>query len=375
MIMNGTTPRLLSAWGSLGALALGALLLPVSPTWAQKADEKKEVRIVVESGDQAKAVVLRADAVNANDILVLAAEPVALTQADEVLVVDGKSVTKSDAPNAFFFATDDALKVDGGAITLHGDVKIVSDEAQDSNVNVILKTDDSAISVAADSIDDAIKKIKEQIKSLKEKGGSSEKDKAQQEALAKIAKQLAEIANSNKATAISRDGKTLSRVVIRNVENIKTAPDSPEKKAEIEKARAKVKELSKALAAAQADLAKLQGHAAHAFTFVTPGGQQAHKTAQYKVMALPKLTKDDLNIVVNKKLEKAGAAVKEGKAEVLIKKVEPKVGVGVGAAPKREVEVRAIKVPIGDDDRLRSLEKKLNQLLEEVASLKKSKGD
>src|SRR5262249_17298223 len=36
MIMRGTTPRSLSAAGFLGVLALGALLLPLLPTWAQK---------------------------------------------------------------------------------------------------------------------------------------------------------------------------------------------------------------------------------------------------------------------------------------------------------------------------------------------------
>ncbi len=45
MIRSGTTPRLVTIWGSL---ALAALLLPVSPTWAQKpADDDKQVVVIV----------------------------------------------------------------------------------------------------------------------------------------------------------------------------------------------------------------------------------------------------------------------------------------------------------------------------------------
>ena len=90
MIMNGTTPRLVSAWGALGALAMGALLLPVNATWAQKADDKKEVRVVVTTDDDGKTVVtpsvtsevmskifVTADASSAaEDTIVLSADPV-----------------------------------------------------------------------------------------------------------------------------------------------------------------------------------------------------------------------------------------------------------------------------------------------------------
>jgi len=38
MVMLGTTPRTLGWSGTLGALALAGILLPMSPTWAQKAD-------------------------------------------------------------------------------------------------------------------------------------------------------------------------------------------------------------------------------------------------------------------------------------------------------------------------------------------------
>ena len=36
MIMRGTTPRALTTWGALVVLGMGALLLPLLPTWAQQ---------------------------------------------------------------------------------------------------------------------------------------------------------------------------------------------------------------------------------------------------------------------------------------------------------------------------------------------------
>jgi hypothetical protein len=272
--------------------------------------------------------------------------------------------------------TDEPLKLNMSAITLHdGVARLAVDDANATNVDVILKTDDSSVSVSADSIDEAIKKINDQIKSLKEKG-SSGKEKSQQDALTKIAKQLAEIAKSNKAVGAKGDAKVQTRFVIRS-DDLKSSPASPEKKAEIDKARAKVKELSKALAAAHADLAKLEGHSAQTFSFVTPDGHQAHGNTEFKVMALPRVTNENMNVIVRKKVEGDVAdAIKTGKAEVLLKKIEPKVaGKVVNIAPKREVQVRAIKVPDGEGDRIQALEKKLDQILEEFARLKKSKAD
>ena len=54
MIMLGTTPRHLG-WGSaLSAFAVSALLLPMTPSWAQKPEEQKEVKaeaFAIEIGD------------------------------------------------------------------------------------------------------------------------------------------------------------------------------------------------------------------------------------------------------------------------------------------------------------------------------------
>ena len=288
--------------GRPGALSLGALLLPINATWAQKPEEKKQIELIVKIDDDAKAVVVPDGKIETTGIFVLDDAPATFTEA-KTIVLKGEPI-----------------KLDGSAITLHDSLAVVSDDATDSNnnsnVNVILKTDDSAVSVSADSIEDAIKKINEQIKSLKEKG-SSGKEKSQQEALTKIAKQLAEIAKSNKVVSPKGDRTTERRVVIRNVQETKSSPASPEKKAEIDKARARVKELSAALAAAHADLAKLEGHGPHTFSFTTSPDLKTTVNPQFKVMAVPKLSEDNLNVIVRDRdqVRQGGCALQEDRAQ------------------------------------------------------------
>jgi bla regulator protein blaR1 len=357
MIMSGTTPRLLSTWGALGALSLGALLLPINATWAQKPEEKKQVELIVKVLDDAKAVVVPDGEVELTGAFIVGDEPGAVTD-DKVARFISADPTK--AATASFVLADDV---------------VVGDDANSAQVNVILKTDDSDVSVSADSIDDAIKKINDKIKSLKEKG-SSGPEKSQQEALAKIAKQLAEIAKSNKGTIAKGDGKFQSRFVIRHVEDMKTSPPSPEKKAEIDKARARVKELSAALAAAHADLAKLEGHGPHTFSFTTSPDHTVNANKQFKVMALPKVTSDNVNVIVRERIDgKVADAIKSGTANVRLQKIDPKLAGKLSVVPDRDIQVRTIKVPLAEGDRIQALEKKLNQLLDEVASLKKSKGE
>ena len=58
MIMKGTTPHTLGFGGTLAALTISALLLPLSPTMAQKAEDKKEeqkIEVIVKHADEAAA--------------------------------------------------------------------------------------------------------------------------------------------------------------------------------------------------------------------------------------------------------------------------------------------------------------------------------
>src|SRR5262249_41833643 len=125
MIMSGTTPRLVSAWGAMGALALGVLLLPVNASWAQKPEEQKEVRLILTTGDDDKAVLVPAEETATAVPFLFSYEPVKLTDATGTIVVDGdpvkatgtivvddEPVKATESGNTFVFAAE-PLKVDG----------------------------------------------------------------------------------------------------------------------------------------------------------------------------------------------------------------------------------------------------------------------
>jgi uncharacterized surface anchored protein len=133
MIMSGTTPRLLGVWGTLGSLGLAVVLLPVNATWAQKPEEKQEIRIIVKTDD---------DATDSDDAVtaVVSAVPVvtAVPEVSTVPTVATEVVTTVEAGNKEQF-------------------------------NFAFKTDDSASVIAANSLDEAIKKLNHQIKEIAKK--------------------------------------------------------------------------------------------------------------------------------------------------------------------------------------------------------------
>jgi hypothetical protein len=221
MIMSGTTPRLLGLWGTLGALGLAAVLLPVNASIAQNSDEKKELRIIVKSDDDALAEASAATIVGA---------PV------EILTVGVGEGENADAEKFHFE----------------------------------FKTDSSSDKVTADSLDEAIAKINEKIKEIEKSSDSSEPQKARKKALERVVKELESHAKKGKELkAIAQKeklAKELKRVVVRKVEQDKKL--SAEQKAEIDSLRAKVKDLAdslqakhRELAEARTKLAKLEGAA------------------------------------------------------------------------------------------------------------------
>ncbi len=350
MIMSGSTPRLVSLWGALGALSLGALLLPVNATWAQKPEEHKEVVVIVKTDDDSAKVSKPTETIDVGGTVMLT------DQADDIEL------------KTFFVAADDVKPV-----------QVV----ESSNFNFVYNTDGASISISADSADEAIKKIKDQIKAITDqKAALGDKEKAQQEALLRVLDQLQKIAKDSKQAqsdpdSAKSDGKTTSRFTIRQVDDVKTATASPEKKAQIDKARARIKELSTALAAAQTDLAKLEGHGARPKSiFVTTdiGGPVG---ARYRV-AQPKIAGDDQRVVV---LRKRLEGLADSNAKAIVKKLDPKmvqqeitIGTDDGLVPNTKLHV--MRVPATKNleaDRIGALETKLNKLLEEVASLKKER--
>jgi bla regulator protein blaR1 len=299
MIMSGTTPRLLGIWGTLGSLGLAVVLLPVNATWAQKTEEKKEIRVIVKADD---------DASDSNDTVtaVVAAVPVEATES--VKTIEG--VKKEQ----FSFVFD---------------------------------TDDSASVIAADSFDDAIKKLNEQIKEIDKKSPQSDKDKARQKALTNALKELkgaaGKIKDSDESGDKVKSQKNVRKVVVRRLDDDKKI--SPEAKAEIDKALAKVKALAKELQSKQNELREAQRNLSQ---------------LQGKVRALA------LTARVNVDGKKA-----EG---LTIAPIAPMGRMGV-MTPSNTVERRVTVRRDGDagQKRIDDLEKKLEKLLEEVASLKKDR--
>jgi chromosome segregation ATPase len=132
----------------------------------------------------------------------------------------------------------------------------------------VFNTDDSASVIAASSLDEAVKKLNEQIKEIDKKSDQSDKDKARRKALESALKELksavGKIKDSDAVGEKAKLQKDVRRVVVRNVEDFQKI--SPEAKAEIEKASAKIKVLAqelqskqKELREAQRNLSQLQG--------------------------------------------------------------------------------------------------------------------
>ncbi len=134
-------------------------------------------------------------------------------------------------------------------------------------MNITLKNDGSTITVSADSVDEAIKKIHEQITVLKSKSPLDQKDKAQQAALEQAAKELGQLVKSSKNAVIKLDGNngsggftTTRHVVTTQSQDAKLRKtQTPEQKAEIDKIRSRIKELRQELTASQRKLVELEG--------------------------------------------------------------------------------------------------------------------
>ena len=297
MIMNGTTPRLLGMWGTLGSLGLAAVLLPVNATWAQKAEEKKEIVVVVKPDDEL-------------------AEPV-----------------------------EGVATIDGGAVNVTTNVTATIDEedGKPAEVRVEVKTDDSADKVVAESLDQAIEKIKEQIEVIQKETKPNDQQKIRIRALENAIRQLENSARQTKNrdpfSAKWDEGRVIADQ-IGKIREIRTAAMTPEKKAEIDKARAKVKELSAALSAKQKELAE----------------------AQVKLSKLQSSLQAGIGVVnINPQVEQRVIRLKELAAKP--------------ATPAGTIEKRSTVNREADSDkkRLDQLEKKLDKLLDEMATLKKDR--
>ena len=181
-----------------------------------------------------------------------------------------------------------------------------------------------------------------------------------------MVKQLnGQLADQKKTTKSEKgEQKSQTRYVIRS-DAVKTQESvDPAKKAQIDKARGRIEELSKALQSARADLAKLEGNEARVTLFGTPS--RAYRVAGAK----PSESKDVFIYQKGEGGAKSDHTVVHGDVKVH-SLAKPAVKVQDGKA----IELKTFVHGKNEGDRIDALEQKLNKLLEEVSSLKKSKGD
>lgn len=264
-------------------------------------------------------------------------------------------------PQKFVFSIDSAhpgaetIELRADSVMLVDDALSSKKPGEKSQVSIVLKVDDSTISISADSLDEALKKITEQITAMKE---NTPQGKKEHKALLQLAEHLEEILKSQQigasADAVAKDGKKdgriTNRIVVRQIEDVvKSANMSPEKKAEIEKLRKRIQELNATLAETKQKLAKIEGG-----------------SIELKRFSLP-LTKN-----VDARIEARTAVVIPDKleGEVAVSGVRPTKALTI-----RKVEATAVPGKVSAEEvRMQALEKKLNKVIEAIESLKTSKG-
>ena len=202
MIMSGTTPRLVSLWGTLGALSLGALLLPVNATWRRSPRKSKEIRVVVKTDDE-------------RDV-------------DESAGTATTPTFGRTAPESCLLRQRQAGRRPD----------------QKATVNVVVKTDDSSVSFAAGSVDEASTSSKpdqgDREKSRRP-GTRRRRSETPSEQIARSSRNSEQernaTADEGQARRAKPEGSPPRFVRRRTSKLINAGKMSPEKKAEIEKAR------------------------------------------------------------------------------------------------------------------------------------------
>jgi hypothetical protein len=326
MIMNGNVPRLVSAWGALGSLAMAAVLLPVGATWAQKPAENDKEQVVVET-----IVVDPADSTSA------AAGP----QADAKIAV-----------------------VEGVAVLDSADLQ--------PQIRVKVETDDKPAVVVSGSLEQAIAALKEQLSAIKQKAPLSNEDKRRSEALARAIEEIHKVAKQveklHLGEAAAKGAAGSKRIVIRNLDTKRMVVMNPAKgqKVEAEKGakeleiRARV--LSK-LSDAEHDLAVKEKSALV---------EKAHAELQAARAKVDALTAE----LTKKKQELAEATLALSRARRILpdsRLALDRLNDTIRRTQEQSPDVLTLSPKMSDPDhkRLNDLEKKLDRLLEEVASLKK----
>jgi beta-lactamase regulating signal transducer with metallopeptidase domain len=225
-----------------------------------------------------------------------------------------------------------------------------------SNIDIVVSTDHEVQHVQADSIDKAVELIKQRIDAIAKESGDSKQQADQIRALKQALGELEKARSKAKNIVLKFDNvKEATRPArLAQLEEKFTA----EQKAQIDKARQRVTALRKELAEkrqqladAQRDLAKLSAVTLRA-RIVAEGhkgkpGEATARVEEHRVLIKP-----------------ADPNQKEEERKIIVRGGKPPV-------TRFEFNKPDSGLSSSDRDRLDSLEKKLEKLLDEVASLKK----
>jgi hypothetical protein len=342
MIMNGATPRLVGVWGTLGSLALGVLLLPVNATWAQKTDDKKEVRIIVKTDDD--------------------------TSAGEQVVV----------------APDTELQYVVARLA-----EAVDDNGSEQVV-VELKSDDHSTTVSAGSIKEAIGKLRQQIKAISDKTPVSEKDRDVIKALEGAIKGLEKAGETIVQPNAARNKAEAAQKLVLRLHDVKVAHGgaaSAGRKADIEAERRKIEKLTQALRDHQRELAEARRKLSEL--------QALAVAEQGRVLSESNLAKSHAHALKEIKTLTnvssgtgtgggSSGSTSTGGSSSTYTTTSKSGGTSASSSSSADgknpktvtVRARIVGEPDkaqADQKRLADLEKKLDRLLEEVANLRKAR--
>jgi beta-lactamase regulating signal transducer with metallopeptidase domain len=345
MIMNGATPRLLGVWGTLGSLALAVALLPVNATWAQQSDQKQEVRVIVTTDDDAGA----ADPV-------VTVVPTATVAARAYVVTDGVTTVRDD-------------------------------DGELGKVELELTTNGQTTKVRADSFDEAIAKLRDQIKSISKKEPVTDQDQQVIKALEGAIRGLEKSGRLDAVKPLKPQYDVAKQVVVRlkDIQNSGGSGSGTKSNPDIEAARRQVEKLTKAvrdqqhqLADAHKKLSELQALAAT---------QRLELAARNLATARTHIVKDALTLSNSAAGGTGSSSSTSTSTSGSSSTSTTASGGGGGSAstsssivrtPKTAtVRARIVGAPQSgeaDQKRIAELEKKLDQLLEEVTRLKKARG-
>ncbi|APW63493.1 Regulatory protein BlaR1 [Paludisphaera borealis] len=368
MVMLGTTPRTLGWSGTLGALALAGVLLPMSPTWAQKADAPPE----------------------ANDAKPTTSDDFFITvSADEA--AEGALIGKLDANRNGQDDRKDALVLSeylGDLFLAESDDDKKSDDAKPGEakkteeIRVIVRGSDSP-KQRAEAIQKTIERLTVRIKEIESKQPDNEATERQIKALKSAVERLQKVAKvpvQAKAHAVSVDVKPIERVIVAR------RPDIVTGRREI---------ITDNVKGGTVTIREDGGDGKPSeVTIVSDDGTVKADSfdIEFKAKGDPKQTEE-----ARKQIEEARKHVAELSKEVAAKqkqlgeahrKLAELQGFGRPSAITFRADPRLQGKPLGrinlsrpdrpeqkDDARLDSLEQKLTKVLDELQSLKKQKAE